>query len=91
MYNIRWTWGFAKEYTQWFLKAEDLDTGLYAVSYFSTDDKDPMRVYETQSFELLPVIVNAEGSDIYSKCRDMKNMHLDLQNGFENVSVANFM
>lgn len=91
MYNLRWTWGFAREYTQWFLKTEDLDTGLYAVSYFSVDDENPMRVYETQSPGLLEIIVNVEGSDIYNRCKNMKNMHLDLQKGFEDVSVTNFM
>lgn len=91
MYNLRWTWGFAKEYTQWFIKTEDLDTGLYAVAYFSTDDVDSIRVYETQSPGLLKVITNVEDSDIYNKCKDLKNMYLDLQVGFDDVSVANFM
>lgn len=91
MNNVRWTWGFAIDDSQWFLKVEEVDTGLYAMAYFSPDDDDPMRRYETQSPRLLQTLIEVEETEIFKKCRDQKNMRLGLKDHFDKMTVANFM
>lgn len=91
MYELHWTWGIFDDNSMWYLRVEALDTPMYAVAYFAIDDEDPKRLYESTNPELLQKIVEAEGTDLFNKCRDIKNMNIGLKDKFEEITVANFM
>lgn len=91
MYELVWIWGIFDDSSKWYIKVEALDTDMYAVAYFPIDDEDPKRHYESTNPELLQMVVGIEDSDLYAKCRDIKNMNFGLKDKFEEVTVANFM
>lgn len=91
MYELVWTWGIFDDSTKWYIKIEAVDTDMYAVAYFPIDDEDPSRFYESTNSELLHKLVEIENSDLYFRCRDIKNMNFGLKDKFDEITVANFM
>lgn len=91
MDNLHWTWGLLDNDSGWYIKVKDLDTDRYAVAKYMLDDENPLRVYESKDPELLNVVLNIEGSDLFDKCRSKKNELIDVTKIFENATIANFL
>lgn len=92
MYDLRWSWGMSRDDTQWTLMVEAVDTGMYAVAYYSVDEQEPKRIYESNDPELLKQLIDSENTEIYAGCLERVKMHFFLkQDSFKDVTVANFM
>ncbi len=84
-----WTWGTSTDMKQWYIKIVDLDTNEYAMAYYSTDDEDPLRWYESTNSELLKMVIEAESSKIFTEARNKKNIIISSKT-FEDIIAANF-
>lgn len=92
MYDLRWSWGMSKDDRQWTLMVEAVDTDMYALAYYSVDEKDPKRIYESNDPELLKQLIDSEYTEIYAGCLERVKMHFFLkEDSFKDVTVANFM
>lgn len=91
MYELHWTWGIFDDNSKWYLKVEAVDTDMYAVAYYSPDDNNPLKLYESTNSELLKMLIDAENSELFKSCKDKKDMHFGLKDSFSDITVANFM
>lgn len=90
MNELYWTWGMSKDKTQWYFKVEDLDTGRYAMAYYSTDDEEPLRWYESLDNDLLKIVIETENTDAFLEAKNKKNMLMDISH-LRDATIANFM
>lgn len=91
MREFLWTWGFSKDEVSWYIRVQVLDTDMYALAYYSLDDNNPMRYYESKHPDLLRALIDNESSEAFIQCRENKNAALDLRKALDNATIANFM
>lgn len=88
-------WGFSlnneDQPNGWFIRADVLDNGWYAVAYYSLDDDNPRRFYESNNQDLLRVLLDEIDEILYFKCLEEKNMYLESCVEIEEMTTANFM
>jgi hypothetical protein len=93
--EIIYKWGLLYDQhdvaSRWFIRAESLDTDLFAVAYYHLDDTHPGRFYETNSEELLGILLEEIRESLYDKCVVDKNAYLQHQRDLEHVNISNFM
>lgn len=94
-YTLFYKWGFYFDdddvASRWFIRVDALDTSWYAMAYYSLDDNDPHRYYETNHEELLKVLIDEIDVKLYARCVEEKNMYLQSRVEIEQMTAANFM
>lgn len=91
MQELYWTWGLSKDNVSWYLRVSVVDTDMYAMAYYSLDDTNPMRYYESQYPELVRMLIDIEDKEAFIECRDQKNMLINIQQTLDEATIANFM
>lgn len=94
-YSIYYRWGFSFDDEDkpngWFIRADVLDSGWYAVTYYSLDDDNPRRFYESNHEDLLKILLDEIQETLYEKCLEEKKMYLQSCVEIEQMTTANFM
>ena len=94
-YELIYKWGLYYDdndiANRWFIRAEVLDTDWYAMAYFSMDDTDAWRLYETNNEELLEALIQKSKVSLYEQCLAEKNAYLQHKKDIETMTVSNFM
>lgn len=94
-HELIYKWGFYYDsvdvINRWFIRAEVLDTHWYAMAYFSMDDAETWRLYETNDEDLLETLMQKSKDSLYRHCLAEKNAYMQYKKDIETMTTSNFM